>query len=80
MTLRASYLETLSAGRHTIAIVSSTGTATAAFTILAAPADDEMTEAPMTGDGSRPALWLALLLLSGAALAAAERGRRRCSR
>lgn len=80
VTLRASYLETLSAGRHTIAIVSSTGTATAAFTILAAPADDEMTEAPMTGDGSRPALWLALLLLSGAALAAAERGRRRCSR
>lgn len=80
VNLRASYLETLPAGRHTIAIVSRTGTASAAFTILAAPADDDMTEAPMTGDGSRPALWLALLLLSGAALAAAESGRRRCSR
>lgn len=80
VTLRASYLETLPAGRHTIAIVSRTGTASAAFTILAAPADDDMTEAPMTGDGSRPALWLSLLLLSGAALAAAESGRRRCSR
>ena len=42
--------------------------------------DNNPEPVPETGDGSRPALWLSLLLLSGAALAAAESGRRRCSR
>ena len=68
VTLRASYLATLPAGRHTIAIVSRTGTASAAFTIQAAP---------QTGDGSDPALWLTLALLSLCGLGALTFGRRR---
>ncbi len=38
VTLKVSYLEMLLAGKHTIAIVSATGTATAEFTVEAAPA------------------------------------------
>ena len=40
VTLKAEYLETLSVGKHTLAIVSDTGTAVAEFTIQAAPATD----------------------------------------
>ena len=40
VTLKAEYLETLSVGKHTLAIVSDTGTAAAEFTIQAAPATD----------------------------------------
>lgn len=40
VTLKAEYLETLSVGKHTLAVVSDTGTAVAEFTIQAAPATD----------------------------------------
>ena len=40
VTLKAEYLETLSVGKHTLAIVSDTGTAAAEFTIQTAPATD----------------------------------------
>lgn len=40
VTLKAEYLETLSVGKHTLAIVSDTGTAAAEFTIQAAPVTD----------------------------------------
>ena len=64
VTLKAEYLETLSAGRHTLAIVSDTGTATAEFTIEAASADDNTTVVPPTGDNSNVDLWIALMLVS----------------
>ena len=40
VTLKAEHLETLSVGKHTLAIVSDTGTAAAEFTIQTAPATD----------------------------------------
>lgn len=49
VTLKASYLETLSVGKHTLAIVSETGTAATEFTVKAASASDD-TQPPQTGD------------------------------
>lgn len=69
VTLKASYLESLSAGKHTLAIVSDTGTATTEFTIKAAAASDD-TQSPQTGDTSNILLWAVLLLLSGSVLSA----------
>ena len=43
VTLKAEYLETLSVGKHTLAIVSDTGTAAAEFTIQAAPTSTSST-------------------------------------
>ena len=64
VTLKAEYLETLSVGKHTLAIVSDTGTAAAEFTIEAASADDNTTVVPPTGDNSNVDLWIALMLVS----------------
>ena len=63
VTLKVSYLETLSEGDHTIAVISDTGTATAEFMIKAAD-----TQPPQTGDSSDILLWGALLLASGGVL------------
>ena len=71
VTLKAEYLETLSAGRHTLAIVSDTGTATAEFTIEAASADDNTTVVPPTGDNSNVDLWIALMLVSACGISMA---------
>ena len=46
--LKASYLETLSVGKHTPAIVSETETAATEFTVKAAASDD--TQPPQTGN------------------------------
>lgn len=67
VTLKAEYLETLSVGKHTLAIVSETGTATTEFTIKAAAVTDD-TQSPQTGDDSNIALWIAVLLAAGTAL------------
>ena len=61
VTLKAEYLETLSVGKHTLAIVSETGTATTEFTVKAAAVTDD-TQSPQTGDDSNIALWIAVLL------------------
>lgn len=69
VTLKASYLEALSAGKHTLGIVSETGTAETEFAIAAAakaPASEESLTA--TGDASM--LAAALLILAVAATAA----------
>ena len=50
VTLKASYLETLSVGKHTLAIVSDTGIAETEFTILAASNSDE--SLVQTGDNN----------------------------
>lgn len=70
VTLKASYLETLSAGKHTLGIVSETGVAETEFTIAAktqAPADEESLAA--TGDASMLAAG-ALLVIALASIAA----------
>ena len=101
VTLNADFVATLAAGGHTLAIVSSNGTATANFTIQAASPtpddpdtkpdtkpDDEAKpddgkkadtkpdgksdgakQPPRTGDESNAALWLLLLVGSGASMA-----------
>lgn len=68
VTLKAEYLETLSVGTHTLAVVSETGTASTEFTIKAAAAVNDDTESPQTGDNSNLMLWIALMLVSGGAL------------
>ncbi len=57
VTLKTSYLETLSAGKHTLGIVSDTGTAVTEFTIKAASA--------FKGINSLHRLETAEILLSG---------------
>ena len=76
VTLKASYLETLSVGKHTLAIVSDTGTATTEFTIQAATVADDI-QSPETGDNSNIALWIAVMLAAGAGLTATIYRRRR---
>lgn len=79
VTLKASYLEMLLVGKHTLTVVSSTGTATTEFTIRAASATNGDT--PQTGDGNHVALWMALLLASGLGMSAKNaiyRRKRRC--
>ena len=68
VTLKASYLETLSVGKRTISIVSDTGTVNTNFTIKSAPVTDEEMNFPQTGDNSHMALWIFLLFVSGARL------------
>ena len=71
VTLKAEYLETLSVGKHTLAIVSDTGTATTEFTIKAAAAVDGDTESPQTGDDSNMALWITLMFAAACGLTGA---------
>ena len=68
VTLKADFVKTLSAGEHTIGIVSESGTATATFTVKAKAAADNGTDTPQTGDNSHMALWITLLFASCGAL------------
>lgn len=70
VTLKTSYLDTLSLGTHTLSIVSKTGTATTEFTIQAPPATGGNTQIPPTGDRTHIALWTGLLATCGILLAA----------
>lgn len=54
VTLNASYLETLSAGKHTLAIVSDTGTAETEFTVLAA--EEEVADSKTANDSDKESL------------------------
>lgn len=59
VALNASYLETLPAGKHTLAIVSDTGTAETEFTVVAAekqPADNESANDKAASDGDKESL------------------------
>jgi len=59
VTLKPSYLETLSAGKHTLAIVSDTGTAETEFTVVAAEkqvVDDESANDKADNDGDKESL------------------------
>ena len=80
VTLNASYLEALSAGKHTLAIVSDTGTAETEFTVLAAEGeaanskadnDGDKESLAKTGDGSMlPIAALSILAMVSAAAGA----------
>jgi maltodextrin utilization protein YvdJ len=76
VTLNANYVSTLSAGEHTLGIVSQSGTATTKFTVnkkveeTTTPTTTDNTKSPQTGDNSNIFLWLALLFVSGGAVTA----------
>ena len=102
ITLNRDFVAALSAGEHTLAIVSQHGTATAKFTVKAKPAETATPQStvtpqptqtaqpqptvqpvspiPSTGDTANPALWFALLIVSGSALAAIFVLRRKANR
>ena len=106
ITLNRDFVAVLSAGEHTLAIVSQHGTATAKFTVKAKPAEtatpqptvtpqptaqptqtaqpqptvQPVSPIPSTGDTANPALWFALLIVSGSALAAIFVLRRKANR
>ena len=63
VTLKADYVATLTAGEHTIGIVSAGGTAQTRFTVVL---DLEEGQNPECGDNSMPWLWSALLVTAGA--------------
>ena len=66
MTLKSDYVVTLSAGEHTIGVVSTSDTATATFSVNAKAVVDNDTKSPQTGENSHMVLWIALLFVSGA--------------
>lgn len=68
VSLNAAYLETLSVGKHTLSVVSQTGTATTEFTIQAPPATGGDPQSPQTNDSSHMALWLGVLASCGVLL------------
>ncbi len=92
ITLNRDFVAALSAGEHTLAIVSQHGTATAKFTVKAKPTEtatpqptaqptvQPVSQIPRTGDTANPALWFALLIVSGSALAAIFVLRRKANR
>ena len=96
ITLNRDFVATLSVGEHTLSIISKSGTATAKFTVKAKPAEtatpqptvtpqpqptvQPVSPIPSTGDTSNPALWFALLIVSGSALAAIFVLRRKANR
>ena len=83
ITLNRDFVAALSVGEHTLAIVSQHGTATAKFTVKAKPTEtatpqptptvqpqptvQPVSSIPGTGDTANPALWFALLIVSGGA-------------
>ena len=68
VTLKATYLETLSVGKHTLAVISDTGTATTEFTVKAVSGNDNNKQPPQTGDEVQILIWIAFML-AGSALA-----------
>ncbi|MGN1081121.1 MAG: hypothetical protein ACI4QV_03445, partial [Acutalibacteraceae bacterium] len=79
VTLKADYVATLSAGEHTIGIVSESGTATTAFTVDDKAAADNDIKPTKTGDNSVLWLWVALLFVSGFGIAVTTVCRKRAS-
>ena len=66
VTLKADFVKTLSEGKHTLSIVSTTGSADTDFTITKSttPTPNPDTNTPQTGDNSTMILWVEMLFLS----------------
>ena len=64
VTLKAEYLKTLSNGKHVLAIVSKTGTATAEFMVEAE------IQSPQTGENDTITMWISLMFGSAGLLSA----------
>ena len=76
ITLKASYLDTLAVGEHTITVVYTDGSTDGTFNVHA------KANSPATGDNSNMFLWIALLFISGGAvitLAVVDRKKRMAS-
>ena len=63
VSLKASFLQTLSVGTHTVTVKTSVGSAETNFSVKG-----KQSGSPATGDGSNMLLWIALLFVSGGAL------------
>ena len=77
ITLKASYLDTLAVGEHTITVVYTDGSTDGTFNVHA------KANSPATGDNSNMFLWIALLFISGGAvitLTVVDRKRRMASK
>ena len=77
ITLKASYLDTLAVGEHTITVVYTDGSTDGTFNVHA------KANSPATGDNSNRFLWIALLFISGGAvitLTVVDRKRRMASK
>ena len=77
ITLKASYLDTLAVGEHTITVVYTDGSTDGTFNVHA------KVNSPATGDNSNMFLWIALLFISGGAvitLTVVERKKRMASK
>lgn len=77
ITLKASYLNTLAVGEHTITVVYTDGSTDGTFNVHA------KANSPATGDNSHMMLWIALLFVSGGAvitLTVVDRKRRMASK
>ena len=77
ITLKASYLDTLAVGEHTITVVYTDGSTDGTFNVHA------KANSPATGDNSHMMLWIALLFISGGAvitLTVVDRKRRMASK
>ncbi|MBQ5739091.1 MAG: hypothetical protein IIV78_01650, partial [Oscillospiraceae bacterium] len=61
VTLKASFLETLKVGKHTVTFVYPDGKAEGTLTIEAAPVTDNGSEKPDTGDHSALLVWFAVM-------------------
>ena len=62
LTLKASYLDTLTPGTHQVTATFDDGSADTTITILEAPPTAAPTNVPKTGDGADLGLWLTLML------------------
>ena len=67
LTLKADYLKTLKAGKHTFALVYPDGRAEGTFTVKAA-SEGSSTTTPKTGDPAKLLLWAAVLTAAAAAV------------
>lgn len=74
--LKPAFLKTLGGGKHTISIVSTTGTASTEFAVTAAAEGKQSdTTAPGTGDRSAVTVWAALLSVSACGVWVVKRRR-----
>ena len=64
VTLKASYLETLKVGDHTMTILSSDGSGSVPFHVVEKTPSEQNPKAPQTGDSSNTGRWAAIALIT----------------